>query len=136
MNIIKDTVAPIIIINSPTENEEFGANPPLFNITIIEDNLDILWYSFDGGITTFAIKNNTLFNQTAWSALSQGEVTITFFARDLAGNEVTESVTVIKSLPSGLEPGIIAIIVVLSVVGGVVVVAGIYVFMKKRTTPT
>lgn len=136
VSIIKDTTTPIIIINSPVEGERFGNNAPLFNLTITEDNLDSLTYSFDGGITTYAITNNTIFNQTAWTTLSQGEVTITFFARDLAGNEAFESVTVIKSVPSGLEPGVIITIVIVSVVGGVAVIAGVgYVVLKKRVTP-
>jgi len=97
--------------------------------------LDAIWYSFDGGVTTYAITDNAILNQTAWTALSQGDVTITFYARDLAGNEASESVTVIKSVPSGLDPGVIITIVVISIVGGVAVIAGVYVFMKKRATP-
>lgn len=135
VNIIKDTVAPVIIINSPAEGDRFSANAPLFNITIIEDNLDAIRYSFNGGITTYAITDNAIFNQTAWIALSQGDVTITFYARDLAGNEASESVTVIKSVPSDLDPGVIITIVVISIVGGVAILAGVYVFMKKRATP-
>ncbi len=136
VSIMKDATAPIIVINSPVEGDRFGKNAPLFNITITEVNLDSIWYSFDGGVTTYTITDNTIFNQTAWTALSQGEVTITFYARDLAGNEASESVTVIKSVPSGLEPGVIITIVVISIVGGVAVIAGVYVFMKKRATPT
>ncbi|NVM34226.1 MAG: hypothetical protein HWN81_01440 [Candidatus Lokiarchaeota archaeon] len=92
----------------------------------------MIWYSFDGGLTTYAITNNIIFNQTAWSELSGGNVTITFYARDLAGNEASESVTVTKSVPSGLDPGVIITIVIVSIVGGVAVIAGVYVFMKKR----
>jgi len=135
VDIIKDIVAPIIIINSPAEGDRFGKNAPLFNITVTENNLDLMWYSFDGGLTTFAFINNTVFNQTAWTALDQGNVTITFYARDLAGNEASESVTVIKSVPSGLDPGVIITIVVISIVGGVAVITVVYIFMKKRATP-
>ena len=94
-----------------------------------------MWYSFDGGLTTFAFTNNTVFNQTVWTELSEGNVTITFYARDIAGNEATEEVTVIKSVPSGLDPSMIITIVVVSVVGGVAVISVVYIFMKKRTTP-
>ncbi|MFX1313355.1 MAG: hypothetical protein ACFFHD_12180, partial [Promethearchaeota archaeon] len=134
VSITKDTVSPVIIINSPVEGEEFGKNAPLFNITVIDDNLDIIWYSFDGGLHNYTIINNGTFNQTAWNALSQGEVTITFYARDLAGHETSEEVSVIKSVPSGLDPGVIAIIVVVSIIGGVVVISVVYIFMKKRAT--
>ncbi|NVM34216.1 MAG: hypothetical protein HWN81_01390 [Candidatus Lokiarchaeota archaeon] len=77
-----------------------------------------------------------MLNQTAWTALAQGNVTITFYASDLAGNEASESVTVIKSVPSGLDPGMIVTIVVVSIVGGVAVISVVYIFMKKRITPT
>ena len=135
VNIVKDTVAPIIIINSPAEGKKFGNTAPLFNITITEDNLDAIWYSFDGGLTNYTLTNNGTFNQTAWAALAQGEVIITFYARDIAGNEASESVTVIKSIPSGLDPGVIITIVIVSIVGGVAVISIVYIFMKKRATP-
>ena len=107
----------------------------MFNITVDDDNLDAMWYSFDGGLTTFAITNNTILNQTAWTALAQGDVTITFYARDLAGNGTSESVIVIKSVSSGLDPGVIVPIVVVSIVGGVAVISVVYIFMKKRVAP-
>ncbi|NVM34616.1 MAG: hypothetical protein HWN81_03410 [Candidatus Lokiarchaeota archaeon] len=97
--------------------------------------MDIIWYSFDGGLTNHTIIDNGTFDQNAWTTLSQGDVTITFYAKDLAGNEASESVTVIKSIPSGLEPGVIITIVIVSVVGGVAIIAGVYIFMKKRATP-
>ncbi|TKJ19415.1 MAG: hypothetical protein CEE43_15395 [Promethearchaeota archaeon Loki_b32] len=94
-----------------------------------------MWYSFDGGLITFAFTNNTVFNQTGWTELSEGNVTITFYTRDLAGNEASESVTVIKSVPSGIDPGVIITIVIVSIIGGVAVISVVYIFMKKRTTP-
>ncbi|GAH51112.1 unnamed protein product [marine sediment metagenome] len=107
----------------------------MFNITVTEDNLDFMWYSFDGGVSTYAITNNNVFNQTAWIELSEGEVTITFYARDIAGNEATEEVSVIKTVPIGLDPGVIITIVIVSIVGGVAVITVVYIFMKKRATP-
>ena len=66
------------------------------------------------------------------STLRLSNNTITFYARDIAGNETTEEVLVIKSVPSGLDPSMIIIIVVVSVVGGVAVISVVYIFMKKR----
>ncbi|MBA7539546.1 hypothetical protein ES705_31826 [subsurface metagenome] len=134
VSVVKDTTAPIIVINSPTDGEEFGTQAPFFNITVTENNLDVMWYSFDGGVTTFAIINNTVFNQTAWTALPEGDVTITFYARDLAGNEASEAVTVVK-IAAGLDPGIIITIVVVSIAGGVAVAAVIFIYLKKRASP-
>lgn len=132
VNIIKDTTAPIVIINSPTEGERVGRNAPMINITIIEDNLELFWYSFDEGLTTHTITNNIVLNQTAWAELPEGEVTITFFVQDIVGYETTESVSVIKSI-GGLEP-VVIIIIVVSVVGGIAVISFVYFYMKKRTT--
>ena len=137
VSIIKDTVAPIIIINSPAEGYSFGNTAPLFNITVTEDNLDLVWYSFDGGLTTYAITNNTIFNQTAWTALSQGEVTITFYARDLAGNEASESVTVIKVLEKDGDefPFLILIIAIVSTAGGIgAAIITIGILRKRKPT--
>ncbi len=136
VSVVKDTTAPIIVIHSPTDGDVFGNNAPLFNITVTENNLDLMWYSFDGGVSTYAITNNTVFNQTAWTALTEGDVTITFYARDLAGNEASEAGTgVTRISAAGLEPGIIITIVVVSIVGGVAVAAVIYIYIKKRASP-
>ncbi|MEE9379754.1 MAG: hypothetical protein V3V33_17140 [Candidatus Lokiarchaeia archaeon] len=57
------------------------------------------------------------------------------FCVEPCGYETTESVTVIKSVPSGLDSGMIITIVIVSIVGGVAVVFFVYIFMKKRVTP-
>ncbi|MFX1499621.1 MAG: nitrous oxide reductase family maturation protein NosD [Promethearchaeota archaeon] len=132
----KDTVFPIIIINSPAEGERFGSSAPSFNVRITEDYLDTMWYTLDGGLTNYTIMDNGTLNQDAWTALAQGEVNITFYASDLAGNEVSESVTVIKNIPAeGIEPVIIIIIVIVSIIAIVVIISTGYIFMKKRATP-
>ncbi len=135
VSILKDATAPIIVINSPTEGDEFGKNGPPFNITVTDDHLDSIWYSYDGGITTYAIGINAPFNQTAWTVLPEGDVTITFYANDTLGNEASESVGVIKSISAdGPDMGVIMIIVA-SILGGVAVVSVVYVFIKKRAAP-
>ena len=136
ITIIKDTQAPTIVINSPSPGSEFGVNAPVFNITITDDHLDAIWYSLDGGLTTYAITTNATIDQTAWAALSEGSITITFYANDTVGNVASEDVIITKSIPSGGDdPTIIIVIVVVSIVGGVAVIAGLYIFMKKRGTP-
>ena len=134
VDIIKDTIAPFIIINSPTEGDQIGNISPLFNITVTEENLDIFWYSFNGGVTTYSLINNTFFNQTAWTALSEGVVTITFYASDLAGNEITEYVTVTKSISSNSSDLTVIIILVSSVAGIGVLIVVTYFIIKKRKT--
>ncbi|KKM87180.1 hypothetical protein LCGC14_1271540 [marine sediment metagenome] len=40
----KDAYIPNIIINSPLENETFGNVPPIFNISIISEDVVATWY--------------------------------------------------------------------------------------------
>jgi len=133
VNIVKDATGPIIVITSPVDDEEFGTQAPLFNITITDDHLDSIWYSLDGGVTTYAITTNATIDQTAWAALSEGTITITFYANDTLGHETSEDVIITKSIPpAGDDPTIVIVIIVVSIVGGVAVLAGVYLFMKKR----
>jgi len=136
VSIIKDTVVPLIIIDSPSPGAEFGATAPAFIVTITDYNLDSVWYSLDGGLTTYAITTNATIDQAAWVALSEGSITITFYTNDTAGNLTFEEVTITKNIPAGgIDPSVIIVIIVVSVVGGVAVIAGVYIFMKKRATP-
>ncbi len=101
VTISKDTTAPIIIVNSPADGEVFGADPPSFNITITEPNLDSIWYSLDNGLTIFY--TNLLIgtiNQTVWDALPEGSATITIYANDTLGYSSSEEVTITKDIPS------------------------------------
>jgi len=94
--------APNIIINSPAMNGAFGFLAPDFNITINDDSLiNSTWYTLEGIGGTFNFIGLTgSINQDAWDNIYIGEITITFYALDEAGNIGTESVVVIKSIPS------------------------------------
>jgi len=136
VTVVKDTIGPNIIINSPSSGSQFGVNAPAFIITVNDESLDSMWYSLDGGLTTHAITTNATIDQTAWTALSEGSITITFYANDTLGNLSFEEVTITKNIPSGgIDPIMVIVIIVVSVVGGVAVIAGVYIFMKKRAAP-
>ena len=93
-----------------------------------------MWYSLDGGLTNYAI--SITIDQAAWAALSDGSITITFYANDTLGNLSFEEITITKTIPSGgVDPAILIVNVVVSIVGGVAVIAGVYIFMKKRAAP-
>jgi hypothetical protein len=47
-----DSIAPIITINAPGENQIFGTAALDFSIEILDGNLNSTWYSLDGGTTT------------------------------------------------------------------------------------
>ncbi len=100
----KDILAPIIAIVSPTASEEFN-NAPIFDITINEANLDEFWYTIDNGANNYTITSLTgTINQTAWNAISDGPVTIRFYARDDTDNIGSNSVIVVKSPSDGPQP--------------------------------
>ncbi len=106
VNIIKDTQTPTIIVNSPEDNDIFGSSAPSFNIRITDDNLDSMWYTLDGGLNNYTFTDNETINPTAWAALLDGPIEITFHANDLVGHLVSAEVNIIKDT----SPPIITII--------------------------
>jgi len=76
---------PTIIINSPINQTAF-ATPPFINLTIIEPNLQSVWYRF--GNMNLNITNNLTFyfDLGLWDNLTQGTFIIRFFANDTLGN--------------------------------------------------
>jgi len=133
---IAEDGAPSITINSPDPGDVFYSTVPSFNVRITDDYLDEMWYTIDGGLINYTFTANGTIDQTAWAALSEGPITITFYANDTLGNEASEDVIITKSIPpAGDDPTIVIVIVVVSIVGGVVVLAVVYLFMKKRGTP-
>ncbi len=93
-----DLIPPNITIYSPTPNQIFRYDIPDFNITIDDDSPIIsTWYTLDGGLTNYSFSELIgIISQTAWDDQESGPVAITFYARDDAGNEGSETVTVIK----------------------------------------
>ncbi len=135
VNIMKDAQSPIIVINSPITDEIFGATAPIFIVEISDENLDSMWYSLDDGLTNFTFTTNSTVNQVVWSTISEGSITITFYANDTAGNLESESVNVEKSL---LPPGdnfIIIIIILISIVSGVAIVTVVLIVVLRKRKP-
>ncbi len=99
VTITKDTITPVISINSPDPLELFGVLFPSYDISIAESNLDSIWYTLDGGgtnITTSSLSGTI--DQTEWNKLGNGTVTIQFYASDLAGHINTSQVLVFKDI--------------------------------------
>ncbi|MHA1932842.1 MAG: Loki-CTERM sorting domain-containing protein [Promethearchaeota archaeon] len=122
----KDATDPILTINMPQSGEFFTELPPSYNISVTEDNLESMWYTIDGGITDIPFSSSTGFiDSTAWNNAPYGAITIRFYARDFAGNEVYLDVIVIKQSPS-VPPGIpgydLAILIgILSIISGIII---------------
>jgi len=133
---IAEDGAPVITINSPSSGSVFGVSAPTFDVTIVDTTLASMWYTLDGGLHNYTFTENGTIDQSAWDALLDGSVIIRFYAIDIVGNTAFEEVSVIKNIPSGLDPGVILAIVIVSVVGGVAVLGAAYIFLKKRRTST
>ncbi|MFX0178974.1 MAG: hypothetical protein ACFE78_02220 [Candidatus Hodarchaeota archaeon] len=97
--VTKDLIDPTVNIISPNENEVFGNNPPIFEIIIIESNLDLMWYTLDNGLTNIPFFSfiGTI-DQTEWDKRDTGDVVIKFYAIDQAGNEGFAEITVTKDI--------------------------------------
>jgi hypothetical protein len=103
VSVVKDILAPIITINSPSENQIFGVNAPTFDLTIVEDHLDSTWYSLDNGVTKFFFSGLTgTIDPLEWSMIGDGTVQIRFYANDTLGNEDYTEITIIKSFLSDI----------------------------------
>ena len=96
---------PVIILNSPLEVSEriFGISAPTINITITDNDLVGAWYTINSGTTKYYFSpNNGIniipINQTVWSALDEGSVTITIFANDTKGQESTLPIPFTKDI--------------------------------------
>ncbi|MFW9873922.1 MAG: nitrous oxide reductase family maturation protein NosD, partial [Candidatus Thorarchaeota archaeon] len=123
---------PMISINSPKGGERFGSIAPSFNVEIIDLYVLRMWYTIDGGLHNYTFTENGTINQDAWDALPKGTVTITFFARDVVENEAFESVKVIKSVSSGQEPDLTIIIILVSIIGGLVIIGAILILLVRK----
>ena len=77
-------------------------NFQLSKISIVESNLESIWYTINDGVTNYTIYPQFLqstINQIAWDAAPYGNITIRFYAKDKAGNIGIKSVTVRKEPP-------------------------------------
>ncbi|MBY8986149.1 MAG: right-handed parallel beta-helix repeat-containing protein [Candidatus Lokiarchaeota archaeon] len=86
----KDILAPIITINFPYFNNIFNNNTPNYSFSIIEGNLDSIWYRLTNG--TFITENVSItslsgyIEQELWNLFGNGSVIIQFFANDTLDN--------------------------------------------------
>ena len=92
---IVDHGAPVIKINTPT-SIGYGATAPEFNIFVNETYIYSMWYTINNGAIKYYITENDTIDQDAWNVLNDGNIIITFYARDIAWNIDFESVIVIK----------------------------------------
>jgi len=102
---IVDNQAPDLTIIFPKNNTEFNQQAPSFTLHITERFLDKMWYTLGGGLQNFSFTINSTINQVAWDALSDGSITVRFYAVDKIGNLSFKDVIVKKVSPSESIPG-------------------------------
>lgn len=125
--------APRITIISPTEGSKFKAIAPSFVVEIVDDFLYEMWYTLDDGLHNYTFTDFAgSINQSVWDVLPEGEITIKFYARDIPGNVAFKVVTIIKDLSVGLDPGVLVLIVILSIIGSVAVAGVILWYFFKN----
>ncbi len=132
INIEKDAISPSITINSPAASGEF-TDAPSFEVIITDSNFEAMWYSLNDG-QNYTFSANGTINQAAWSALSSGTVTITFYANDTAGNVASESIDVMKSTVDSGDGGEVPsypLLIILPL--GITTMIGIVFVAKKQT---
>ena len=95
VTIRKDPDMPIIFINSPIDYTAY-ASAPFIDLTIIEPNLDRVWYRISTNIIDITSNLTQYMNLPIWNALPQGEFTVELFANDSMGN-LNNFVTLILS---------------------------------------
>jgi len=98
VDVIKDTVSPIINIISPNPDDVFGNVSPSFIVEISDPNLDTIWYTVDGGVNNYIFTDNGSINQSAWNSLPEGNVVLRFYANDSVGNIEFADVTIRKDV--------------------------------------
>jgi parallel beta-helix repeat protein len=88
-----------IFINLPLLDEKFNETVPEFNVEINTPNLNEMWYTINLTDDRFFFTVNGTINQTACNILSDGNITIRFYASDIVDNIDFEQVIVKKETP-------------------------------------
>ena len=123
-----NTAPPEITINSPIGSQTIGTTAPSYDISITGP-YDTIWYTLDDGTTNYTASGlmGTL-NQAAWATLSDGIITINFYANNSVGMIGTAQVQVIKDSsvvePSPAIPGynLFLIMGVISIIAIIIVI--------------
>jgi parallel beta-helix repeat protein len=138
---IVDHAPPTITINTPTSNK-YGTDAPIFNIFVNEPYIYSMWYTINNSGTKYYFTENGTIDHDAWNALNNGDVTIAFYARDIAWKMGSNSVIIIKDTsqtPDGSQnPGdeppsldLIVIIIISIIAVSAIILTGI--LIRRRS---
>ena len=98
------TSAPQLTINSPVFGEIYGAAAPTYDL-LITIPYEAIWYTIDGGATNITASGLTgTIAQAEWDKLTDGIVTITFYANNSAGMIGSAEIMVVKYVTDEESP--------------------------------
>ncbi len=134
--LFKDIIMPNITIIGPLNNETYRTDPPHFNLSIFEGNLDTIWYTLDGGLTNHTCLVTGQIDPTLWEALPDGLVTIRFYANDTSGNWNFIEISFIKeSEPPSDGGGDNFIILLIILLVGIIAATITYRRVRRGSSP-
>jgi len=142
---IYDHGVPIITINSPTSST-YGTSAPQFNIYINDPYVYSMWYTINNSATRYYFSENGTINEEIWELLTEGNVQISFYVKDIAWNIGTNSVNIVKNISQSPENGpndgappidLIPILIISLIAISAIILAGILIrkATKKSDSP-
>ncbi|MFX1360054.1 MAG: hypothetical protein ACFE8T_06900 [Promethearchaeota archaeon] len=137
ITINKDITDPVITINSPLFGDQFTTMPPYFEISVVESNIDTMWYTIDGGLNNYAISQDTGYiDSGAWNSAPNGAITIRFYVRDKAGNIDYDDEIIQKNAPPYIPPDNSLIIIISVAIAALSIFIGIllilYIVLSRK----
>jgi hypothetical protein len=81
----RDITDPVISITTPSKSQEFE-NFPSFELDIDEPHIKEIWYTIDGGQNNWTCSATDDISEFCWTNADLGNVTLTFYVNDTAGN--------------------------------------------------
>ncbi len=103
LSLRKDIYKPIIDdIDRFYEGWTYGSTPPLYTLEITEPHFYQMWYTLFDGTNLYTSSTYTSLSgsidQTLWNNLNNGEINVTFYVEDQAGNVGYKDYAVIKEV--------------------------------------
>ncbi|MBN1214913.1 MAG: hypothetical protein JXA99_05655, partial [Candidatus Lokiarchaeota archaeon] len=100
ITVIKDVSSPVVSIHLPENLDEFGRDPPSYEINITEVNLEYAWYTLNNSDPIFFSGSNGLnsgiINLDIWNEFGNGPILITFYVNDTTGIVIFDFVIIEK----------------------------------------
>ncbi|MFX0075883.1 MAG: nitrous oxide reductase family maturation protein NosD [Candidatus Hermodarchaeota archaeon] len=96
-----DDTNPTISINSPSGGTLFGNDAPTYNLNIFDLNLNMSWYTLNSTATRYFFTpangvNVIAIDETAWDTFTSGQILMSFYVNDSAGNPASVSNLIMK----------------------------------------